>query len=202
MSCDGDMGCWRLWRALIVALLFVAAMTVSRPQTVLACTCATVTSADAYNWADHVFQGRVAEVELLPLNPNMQARARLEITTVWKGELVSEVFVEGGTGAECRIPWQEGKTYIVIAQESNSGALRTYACQGTGTGLVSHAPDPVAAYGAGTPVPDTAPAHDNVINRTSSPSWPDGRAVSLVTISITVAGVAFVVALISRRRLR
>lgn len=196
-----------MWRPFLVAILIVASVTVARSQSSLACSCATATSDGAYENADHVFRGRVVEIEVRENDPTGAMRARLDIDTVWKGEVVSEALLQGGAGSACLVSWQEEETYIVFARASTSGALNTSGCNGTSFESVRH--DLVTPYGPGTPVPAGAPAHENVIKREPMPPYPaalqpveaENWPLPWVVALAAVAGGFLALVLIARRRL-
>lgn len=186
-----------MWRLFLVAILIVATMTVVRPQISMACSCATATIGGAFARADHVFQGRVAEIESWREDPNAPFRALLEIDTVWKGEVVSEVYVQGGGSSSCLVPWQKGRSYIVFARSADGGPLATSWCDGTGMISLS---ETVTAFGSGILVPDDAPPHSNVSNPGLRPA--DAQFISWVVATIAVAGGFLALVFIARRRLR
>ncbi|HUG15638.1 MAG TPA: hypothetical protein VMM78_11555, partial [Thermomicrobiales bacterium] len=77
-----------------------------------------------------------------------------------------------------------------------------------GTGLVNARHELVTAYGAGTPVVDSAPAHDTVVNReplrpypvqsTETPDW----TLPWAGLIVAIIGVPAAIAVVSRRRYR
>ncbi|HUG15637.1 MAG TPA: hypothetical protein VMM78_11550 [Thermomicrobiales bacterium] len=169
----------------IVALLGAALFLVS-PLPALACSCVEQSLDEMRDRADYVFEGTV--VGVAPNDDDIYAtRAILRVDTVWKGPVISEVAVLGGEhSASCAMVFEEGQTLVVFASDNDDMSMMTTICDGTG--MVQRS-ETVAAFGAGTSVPEGAPQHESItggsapVGEPDRAPWDDLRLGTLVVVA-------------------
>ena len=132
-----------------------------------ACSCATLSPAEAAGRAVAVLEGRVSNVE----RQGDTLTVRLRVTRAWKGVTTEEVTVRTPVAqAQCGVPF-EPNTYWLVYAEDQEGSLRTSRCERTRR--ADDAQADFAALGAGvTPVD---PLGDAPITEEDPPTSPPAR---------------------------
>ncbi|HEX7317914.1 MAG TPA: carboxypeptidase-like regulatory domain-containing protein [Pyrinomonadaceae bacterium] len=103
-----------------------------------ACSCVGPDSAcAAFGNASAVFVGTVSEVVVKPRNEEERAKgwgkplARFIVGETFAGIEDAEVWVEGGSGADCVYEFAKGRRYLVYARHTKEGALSAFLCSRT-----------------------------------------------------------------------
>ncbi len=120
---------------LILAVLLISPLVVA-PAVVHACSCLPGDTDSYFKDAEYVFKGKAASLDLAEGEDAITGAGTNVITfdnvKLYKGESASESIEVSTTSqsASCGVNFEEGKTYMVYASESD-GVLSTFLCSGT-----------------------------------------------------------------------
>ncbi|MGA8046129.1 MAG: hypothetical protein WCA30_07660 [Dermatophilaceae bacterium] len=114
-------------------ILVAAALAVLAPQTCAACSCIAMTFEEATEQADVIFVGTVTSRDAAPDSEfGAMLDYTFEVSDVYKGGPVAQdaVVRTADNSAACGFPFEEGRTYLVMASSSADG-LETNLCTGS-----------------------------------------------------------------------
>ena len=112
----------------LLVLLSIATLMILSSNEAIACSCFRSSKPlakqvkEAKDKSDVVFTGKVLEVTR---NPEGGTNVKLEIISYWKGNLSKEITVlTGNDTADCGVPFEVEKTYLVYADYNSSYSSR------------------------------------------------------------------------------
>ncbi len=134
-----------LRRVLLVAIAaaLACAAVVLDPRAAWACSCAPVTTRQAFEGADAVFRGTVSARGRVGRGTDGRVELRFDVSRVFKGRVFSDQVVLTATdSAACGIPAAVGTQWLIFANESIEGSgdrlvtrLKTTLCSGNLPGV-------------------------------------------------------------------
>lgn len=201
-----------LHRALPALTLVAAALTLVEVQrgSAAACSCMQQSQEDAAQNATAIFEGRVTRIE----DPQGEPKVHFQVVRSFKGPSQEELVVRtGNSSAACGYGFEQGKSYLVYASETDA-VLSTSLCSRTqpigsagedldklGLGVTPFDPGP----GSDQPSPDTSatppaaePAKGGCASCTIGAPALDTEQRALTSVALLVLGAAYRIT--SRRR--
>ncbi|MEX0787990.1 MAG: LPXTG cell wall anchor domain-containing protein [Anaerolineales bacterium] len=149
-----------------------------------ACSCVAPGSPTAaLTEADAVFSGRVLSIETPGGYESL--RVQMDVDKVWKGPVQAVIEVRTGRdSAGCGFTFEQGKSYLVYAYESEGSLVATLCSR---SNLLDQAAEDTAALGAGTDAPAASAAGGSI-------QWP------LVVLGVLLVAAGAIVTLRRRRQ--
>jgi hypothetical protein len=160
-----------IFTASVTAML---AMAVASPMQVLACSCASLTPAQAADAADLVFTGAAVD--------QRAHESLFAVEEVRKGPTVASVVIDTGQeGNSCATSLSVGARYVVYAVRSAAGSWSTSACSGNVLLGVASVPSDAAEW------PDQA---EQAAQGDANPALPLQSFVMIVVVVLLAVGSA------------
>ncbi len=189
----GNGRVYRIMRGAVTVVLVATAMVVAPPFSsgpVSACSCAGFSDAEAFDWADVVFTGRLVEVRMTDgptISSDDPARFVFAVDSVLKGmAFETQSVVSARDGASCGLELSTGIDAVVFARTDSSydladDELDSNLCSGSRSGA---APEGLATPTAPNPGSSAIGSYDdNLVELVI------GAVVVLAAIVLAVTGV-------------
>jgi hypothetical protein len=113
----------------VVATVLACAAALLNPTPAWACSCAPITTKQAYDDADAVFKGKVTRTDRTGRGRDAQVMVRFQVSRVFKGvAYFDQVVLTPRDGAGCGVEAAVGSTWVIFA---------TQTVEGTGDRLVA-----------------------------------------------------------------